>query len=60
MNKVEKWQADFTDKIAAKYEKRVAELETKCQQRVERIIHRINVLNWLIHEHGWRKVEQEE
>ena len=28
----EEWQADFTDKIATKYEKRVAEIEAKWRQ----------------------------
>ncbi len=33
----EEWQADFTDKIATKYEKRVAEIQLHEQARVERI-----------------------
>jgi len=34
----EEWQADYTDKIAARYEKRVAEIEAECQARIEALI----------------------
>ncbi len=40
----EEWQANFTDKIATKYEKRVGEIEAECQARVERIFKKIGTL----------------
>jgi len=37
----EEWQADFTEKIATKYEKRIAEIEAHEQARIERIFKEI-------------------
>ncbi len=34
----EEWQAEFTEKMAAKYEKRVKEVEAECQAKVEGIL----------------------